>query len=275
MGSGKQEKERSKSAPKFPKSGRHKKLPLGPNRPKTKKPKKINIFESKTKNIEINNNSAEPATPSQQLSFFLNQYQSSNGIQLSSLERESIKDRCILELPQSIAQDTLGEHMKTAFGPSWKQELCENQITEGKIEPGNPALLVISLSALRSLELYRGLRPLTKECHAAKLFSKHMKVEDQVSFLKNRVNIASGTPSRIKKLIDMEALGLSRLQVIVLDMHTDVKGYSLFSLPQIRDEFWDLYKSHFHQRLVQGDLRICLYGSIPVIPEVKKKISDD
>lgn len=39
---------------------------------------------------------------------------------------------------------------------------------------------------------------------------------------------------RIKKLIDIEALGLSRLQVIVLDMHTDVKGYSLLSLPQIR-----------------------------------------
>ncbi|KAG5552303.1 hypothetical protein RHGRI_010397 [Rhododendron griersonianum] len=39
---------------------------------------------------------------------------------------------------------------------------------------------------------------------------------------------------RIKKLIDVEALGLSRLAVIVLDMHTDVKGYSLFTLPQVR-----------------------------------------
>lgn len=28
--------------------------------------------------------------------------------------------------------------------------------------------------------LYRELRSLTKECHAAKLFSKHMKVEEQV-----------------------------------------------------------------------------------------------
>ncbi|KAK4353019.1 hypothetical protein RND71_028537 [Anisodus tanguticus] len=53
------------------------------------------------------------------------------------------------------------------------------------------------------------LRPLTSECRAAKLFSKHMKIEEQASSLKNRVNIASGTPSRIKKLIDMEALGLS------------------------------------------------------------------
>ncbi|KAF9595135.1 hypothetical protein IFM89_037235 [Coptis chinensis] len=42
----------------------------------------------------------------------------------------------------------------------------------------------------------RGLRPLTVDCCAAKLFAKHMKVEDQVSMLKSRVNIASGTPSR-------------------------------------------------------------------------------
>ncbi|KAF5951748.1 hypothetical protein HYC85_009692 [Camellia sinensis] len=56
----------------------------------------------------------------------------------------------------------------------------------------------------------------------------------RVSFLKNHVNIASGTPSRhwlckaslvgrMKKLIDMEALGLTRLAVIMLDMQTDVK----------------------------------------------------
>ncbi|KAG4984769.1 hypothetical protein JHK87_029518 [Glycine soja] len=48
----------------------------------------------------------------------------------------------------------------------------------------------------------RGFRSMTKQCHAAKLFSKHMKFDEQISLLKNRVNIASGTPSRIKKLID-------------------------------------------------------------------------
>ncbi|KAK1390767.1 hypothetical protein POM88_018945 [Heracleum sosnowskyi] len=95
-----------------------------------------------------------------------------------------------------------------------------------------------------------------------------------VSSLKNRVNITSGTPSRIKKLIYMEVLGLSWLQVIVLDMHTDVKGYSLLSLPQIRDEFWELYKCYFHQKVVEGDLRICLYGPIPIIYKGKKNIID-
>ncbi|KAK9206041.1 hypothetical protein WN943_016312 [Citrus x changshan-huyou] len=190
------------------------------------------------------------ASASEQLSFFLNEFQSANGIQLSSLD---------------LDQDSksLGMHMKAAFGSLWKEVLTEGQLLEGKIDPGSPAVLIISSSALRSIELLKGLRSLTKECHAVKLFSKHMKVEEQVSLLKNRVNFAGGTPSRIKKLIDIEALGLSRLSVIVLDMHTDVKGYSLFTLPQVRDEFWDLYKTYFHHRLLQRDLRISLYGPIP------------
>ncbi|KAG6748647.1 hypothetical protein POTOM_048576 [Populus tomentosa] len=172
---------------------------------------------------------------------------------------------CFVELSQESGQDVmaLGSHMKAAFGPSWKQVLCEGKLVDGIIDPGSPAVLIISTSALRSLELLRGVRSLTKECHAAKLFSKHMKVEEQVAMLKNRVNFASGTPSRIKKLIDIEALGLSRLTMIVLDMHADVKGYSLFTLPQVRDELWDLYKDFFHQRLLQGHLRICLFGPIP------------
>lgn len=120
---------------------------------------------------------------------------------------------------------------------------------------------------------------------------------------------------RIKKLIDMEALGLSRLAVIVLDMHTDVKGYSLFTLPQVRfginfpqipcyyqvyslrfsllknfhfanlicylflcafdrDEFWDLYKSHFHHRLLEGNFRIGLYGQVPANSKTKMRKTD-
>ncbi|KAL2506324.1 hypothetical protein Adt_21945 [Abeliophyllum distichum] len=219
------------------------------------------------------NDGVQPEAASLQLSFFVHQYQSANGVQLSSLELESFKDTCILDLCERPAHNisNLGQHIKVAFGPSWKEVLCGKHLQEGKVDPGNPAVLVISLSALRSLELLRELRSLTKECHPAKLFSKHMKIEEQVSLLKNRVNIACGTPSRIKKLIDMEALGLSRLAVIVLDMHTDVKGYSLFTLPQVRDEFWDLYKSYFHRRLLEGDFRICLYGQVPANSETKKR----
>lgn len=33
---------------------------------------------------------------------------------------------------------------------------------------------------MQIVSLYRELRSLTKDCHAAKLFSKHMKIEEQV-----------------------------------------------------------------------------------------------
>ncbi|KAJ6973224.1 protein CMSS1 [Populus alba x Populus x berolinensis] len=196
----------------------------------SKKKTGINKKTDQSKNEENQNKSeaSTPASASQQLSFFINEFQSANGVQLSSIELESIKETCFVELSQESGHDVmaLGSHMKAAFGPSWKQVLCEGKLVEGIIDPGSPSVLIISTSALRSLELLRGVRSLTKECHAAKLFSKHMKVEEQVAMLKKRVNFASGTPSRIKKLIDIEALGLSRLTMIVLDMHADVKETS-------------------------------------------------
>ncbi|XP_054822764.1 uncharacterized protein LOC129321061 [Prosopis cineraria] len=256
--------------------------PKNPNSRKTLAPKlakaKITKKKKKKKNggtvqsigepqpgISQNNGSVkefQPASASDQLRFFLDQFQSAKGVQISSLELESLKETCILELHQDSNEDvkSLGKNIRAAFGQSWKEVLCEGQLVEGKVDAGSPAVLIVSSSALRSIELLRGFRSLTKECRAVKLFSKHMKVEEQVSLLKNRINIASGTPSRIKKLIDTEALGLSRLQVLLLDIHADVKGYSLFTLPQVSDEFWDLFKTYLYQPMVQGNLRICLFG---------------
>ncbi|XP_049366397.1 uncharacterized protein LOC125831247 isoform X1 [Solanum verrucosum] len=286
MGSGKEKKKQQQHHQK------KKRFPLQPKKVVNNKRKKEKV--KKTRSSSNNGESIENAkskikvkdtklndivrfpTAAQQLEFFHEQYQSANRIQLSSLELDSFTETCMLELNPDHAQisSALADHMKVAFGPSWKESLCEKEIDE-KIDPGQPALLVISLSALRSLDLLRELRPLTSECRAAKLFSKHMKIEEQASALKNRVNIASGTPSRIKKLIDVEALGLSRLAVIVLDMKTDTKGYSLLTLPQVRDEFWDLYRNYFHQRVLEGALRICLYDEIPVNIKKEKSNQDE
>ncbi|KFK37152.1 hypothetical protein AALP_AA4G220000 [Arabis alpina] len=223
----------------------------------------------KSKALTFEKNDSEPASASEQLNFFLNQLESAIGVRVSSLELDPIKDKCVVELSQNLEQNVsnLGEHIKMCYGSSWRETLCEG---DGNVESGNPSVLVISLSALRSLELLRGLHSLTKQCPAVKLFSKHLKVEEQISLLKKRVNIGSGTPSRIKKLIDIEALGLSRLDMIVLDMHPDVKGFSLFTLPQVRDEFWDLYTKCFHKRVLEGSLRICLYGPKPSASKLKK-----
>jgi hypothetical protein len=63
----------------------------------------------------------------------------------------------MVQLDDGSAQDvdSFGEHVKGAFGASWKEELCDGHVVEGEIGVGSPALLVISLAALRSLELLR------------------------------------------------------------------------------------------------------------------------
>ncbi|KAH0882171.1 hypothetical protein HID58_058267 [Brassica napus] len=263
------------SAAKNPKKARN--PSLGPKKDLKKKKKtkksKAPAFDDNTveRNDQSDGEEQQPASGSEQLTFFLKQLESAIGVRVSALELDPIKDKCVVELSEKLDQNVsnLGEHIKMCCGSSWRETLCEGEAVEGEVDPGNPAVLVVSSSALRSLELLRGLNSLTKQCPALKLFSKHLKVEEQVTLLKKRVNIGSGTPSRIKKLIDIEALGLSRLDMIVLDMHTDVKGFSLFTLPQVRDEFWDLYKTCFHQRVLEGNLRICLYGPMPAAPKLK------
>lgn len=197
----------------------------------------------------------------EQLDWFISAFQAATGTQLSSLELQEIPENSMLELSNTMDHNiqNLMKHVKAIFGPSWEEVLCEGNVVEGNVEAGCPALLIISSSAIRCVEILRGMKTLTTKCHAAKLFAKHIKIEEQVSILKDRVNIAGGTPSRIKKLIEIDALKLSRLSVLMLDMHKDAKGLTLFDVPQVSNEFWELYKAHFHQQVMLSKLQICLY----------------
>ena len=91
MGSVKAEKSRSLKNPK-----NKRKKPLAPTNLNTKKKsKKPRIQNPETNNNNNNNEIIQkvqlPASASEQLSCFLNQFQSANGVQLSSLELESLK----------------------------------------------------------------------------------------------------------------------------------------------------------------------------------------
>jgi len=63
----------------------------------------------------------------------------------------------MVELSQSMGQDVnnLSEHMKATFEDSWKDVLCDGKLLEGKVDAGCPAVIIISSSALRSLDLLR------------------------------------------------------------------------------------------------------------------------
>ena len=65
---------------------------------------------------------------------------------------------------------------------------------------------------------------IAQACRIAKLFAKHMKVPEQQAHLDSHVVvIGCGTPNRLLKLADMDALKLDRLQLLVLDMQLDAK----------------------------------------------------
>jgi hypothetical protein len=147
---------------------------------------------NKKEKTNSNSKKVEGSRAEEQLRFFVDQFQAGNGLQVSSIELESLKDTSssILELPQSSDTDLdvkmLGINIKTAFGNSWRQVLCESELGGGgKIPPGSPSVLIISYSALRSIHLLKGFRSITKQCNAVKLFSKHIKLQEQVRSLVN------------------------------------------------------------------------------------------
>ena len=61
-------------------------------------------------------------------------------------------------------------------------------------------------------------------CRIAKLFAKHIKVPEQQQHLDSHaVGIGCGTPNRLLKLADIDALKLGRLRLLVLDVQLDAK----------------------------------------------------
>jgi protein CMS1 len=61
-----------------------------------------------------------------------------------------------------------------------------------------------------------------------------LQVEEQAKLLKLHLCIAVGTPNRIDKLAGMEALQLSKLRLVLVDMQPDVKKRTLLDIPETR-----------------------------------------
>jgi protein CMS1 len=63
----------------------------------------------------------------------------------------------MLELSNTMDHNihNLMKHVKAIFGPSWEEVLCEGSLVKGNAEPGCPAILIISSSAVRCVEILR------------------------------------------------------------------------------------------------------------------------
>ncbi|KAL2037910.1 hypothetical protein N7G274_009385 [Stereocaulon virgatum] len=100
-------------------------------------------------------------------------------------------------------------------------------------KPGSPHTLVITSAGLRAADITRALRTFqTKEAVVAKLFAKHIKLNDAVEYVKKtRIGIGVGTPSRIIDLLDAGALMSSKLERVVIDSsHIDQKKRGIFDM---------------------------------------------
>ncbi|KAK0459531.1 U3-containing 90S pre-ribosomal complex subunit-domain containing protein [Desarmillaria tabescens] len=172
---------------------------------------------------------------------------------LSEMQKKSFPDMSAIELeatavPESAIADTA----------SWQEPRTLDKLVEFIIKAvpslrtrllqrskaaGSPTLLFITGAALRVADVTRVLKDKRlrgdKGGEVAKLFAKHFKLAEHVTYLRRtKVGAAVGTPGRIGKLLcETDALTVSALSHIILDVtFRDTKRRSLLDIPETRDE---------------------------------------
>ena len=98
----------------------------------------------------------------------------------------------------------------------------------------------------------------------AKLFARHFKLSEHIAYVKKTpINIAVGTPGRIKGLVDAEdgVLKLEKLRYIIVDAnYTDSKRRTIFDIPETaRDLFGVLVHEQIRKRIADDKLRVVFY----------------
>lgn len=106
-----------------------------------------------------------------------------------------------------------------------------------------PHTLIIASSGIRTADLVRTVRIFnTEESKVAKLFAKHMKLNDNIQYVKKtKIGIAVGTPTRLLDLFKADALKSTNLKRIVIDgSYRDEKKRTIFDMPEIANPLLDL-----------------------------------
>jgi hypothetical protein len=132
-------------------------------------------------------------------------------------------------------------------------------MSKSKLKTKLPIAMVVCPSARRAASVINSISTVLK-CKIGKLFTKHLKISEQVEILKMPVPIVVGTPHRMQQLIELGALKLQDLQLFLVDITFDSKCYNTLSLPDVSAEFLTLFTSHI---LPEKDhLKICLINDL-------------
>lgn len=146
--------------------------------------------------------------------------------------------------------------------PDWEKKLkvSKSKKIDAKVETGSPALLVITANANRATDLVRELRFIDASTKIAKLFTRHLKIEEQQEFLKaNVVHMGVGTPNRIMKLVEIGALKLDRVKNIVIDCVKDAKNRTIFDIPETIQDLMLFFEKYSWEHLKNGKVKISMY----------------
>lgn len=135
--------------------------------------------------------------------------------------------------------ENLADFVETCAGARGKKSKTKKGggLCDAPKDKGSPHTLVVTGAGLRAADLTRALRKFqTKEAKVAKLFAKHIKLNEAVEELKKtRVNFGVGTPQRIMDLLDDGALSAKKLERIVIDAsHIDQKKRGVLDMKELQ-----------------------------------------
>ncbi|PSS12451.1 hypothetical protein M430DRAFT_106629 [Amorphotheca resinae ATCC 22711] len=184
---------------------------------KKSKTKKANAVDEDELDIELGINTAFSHMDNQLLADYVAQRTRKYESDLSLVELEdkyisatAIRDTTSFDKPRTL--DNLPAFLEKFSGNTTK-------LWSASKKNGAPHTIIVAMAGIRAADLARVVRKFhTKDAKVAKLFGKHIKMQDAIKFLKStRTGIAVGTPARIKDLLDDGALATDRLERIVID----------------------------------------------------------
>eukprot|EP00002_Diphylleia_rotans_P039885 TRINITY_DN9368_c0_g1_i1.p1 TRINITY_DN9368_c0_g1~~TRINITY_DN9368_c0_g1_i1.p1 ORF type:complete len:375 (-),score=108.36 TRINITY_DN9368_c0_g1_i1:69-1193(-) len=158
-------------------------------------------------------------------------------------------------------EDTLAKSIKSKF-IDWKKRFNSetsrpNEANDAEGYRGAPVVVIITHSAIRAVDIYKSLGEFTTIGQVAKLFAKHIKLQEHVEMLQNKIiKIAVGTPNRILKLAEMGELRFTCAQYVILDGHLDAKSFSVFDIADTKKDLLTLLQQFVIPMVLQSKTKI-------------------
>ncbi|KAI8097071.1 U3-containing 90S pre-ribosomal complex subunit-domain containing protein, partial [Halteromyces radiatus] len=175
---------------------------------------------------------------------------------LTPLETMEITPEAIVDntkFKQEHTMDALPNYVKFAV-------MRHKNLNKKPTGLGSPMAIIVTHAAMRAADLSRGLKTLATTARIAKLFAKHIKIQEQADLLNNTaIHLAVGTPQRLLALIEQGHLKLDQLEVLVMDTDTSKGNYNLMEQLSGREPLFTLLNTYIAPRMQAGTSKLALF----------------